>query len=385
MTESDRPARPPEGLLRAARQERGWSQSEAAAELAALAGVRGVPVAAPASLKTQLSRWENGHAVPEEQYRSLLRELYGHDDAALGMGAPAAAPAAEVEADALRAMIATAAAVDAGAIELLREQLAAARRVDRQLGAPAVIESVRSQVSYLEQILAHGLTSTGRAASALLLAEAAALAGWQALDVGAVNESWRHFETAKSAAREAPSAALLSYALAGQAAILVDLDEPVAARRAAEQAADADDGSVPRLEAWLAANRGEVLAAAGDRAGSRRAFDRAERRLAVDAVHPAAHFVEFDATALHRGRGHAMAQLGEAGAVGHLERALADPDGNSARATAELHIDLASALAATGHPAEAADHARQARAITSRIGSVRLRARLQRATSPAGH
>ncbi|HSU09017.1 MAG TPA: helix-turn-helix transcriptional regulator, partial [Pseudonocardia sp.] len=62
--------------LRAARAARGWSQSEAARALAELASTRGVAVASAASLKTQLSRWENGHATPETPYRNLLGELY---------------------------------------------------------------------------------------------------------------------------------------------------------------------------------------------------------------------------------------------------------------------------------------------------------------------
>ncbi len=72
MTERDPPSE-----LRTARAARGWSQTEAARELAALARSRGMPVAAAASLKTLLSRWENGHSLPEPQYRTLLADLYG--------------------------------------------------------------------------------------------------------------------------------------------------------------------------------------------------------------------------------------------------------------------------------------------------------------------
>ncbi len=43
-----------------------------------------VDVASAASLKTQLSRWENG-TVPEEPYRTLLAELYERDLAELGI------------------------------------------------------------------------------------------------------------------------------------------------------------------------------------------------------------------------------------------------------------------------------------------------------------
>lgn len=54
------------------------------ARLRELAAQGRIEVASPASLKTQLSRWENG-TVPEEPYRTLLTELYGRDLAELGI------------------------------------------------------------------------------------------------------------------------------------------------------------------------------------------------------------------------------------------------------------------------------------------------------------
>ncbi|WP_133829667.1 hypothetical protein [Actinomycetospora succinea] len=43
-----------------------------------------VDVASAASLKTQLSRWENG-TVPDEPYRTLLAELYERELGDLGI------------------------------------------------------------------------------------------------------------------------------------------------------------------------------------------------------------------------------------------------------------------------------------------------------------
>src|SRR6185437_6852137 len=90
--------------LRTARAARGWSQAEAARELVALAGARGVPVATPSSLKTQLSRWENGHALPDAPYRALLGALY----AGLELGLEDAQTADPAQR--LRAQVATASA-----------------------------------------------------------------------------------------------------------------------------------------------------------------------------------------------------------------------------------------------------------------------------------
>ena len=70
--------------LREARRDKGWSQTAADARLRELAEAGRVEVASAASLKTQLSRWENG-TVPEEPYRTLLAELYERDLGELGI------------------------------------------------------------------------------------------------------------------------------------------------------------------------------------------------------------------------------------------------------------------------------------------------------------
>ena len=40
---------------------------------------------ASASLKTQVSRWENGHCTPDEFYRQLFRAVFGQSDVELGL------------------------------------------------------------------------------------------------------------------------------------------------------------------------------------------------------------------------------------------------------------------------------------------------------------
>ncbi|GAA4866650.1 hypothetical protein [Actinomycetospora straminea] len=54
------------------------------ARLRELAQQGQVDVASAASLKTQLSRWENG-TVPDEPYRTLLAELYERELGELGI------------------------------------------------------------------------------------------------------------------------------------------------------------------------------------------------------------------------------------------------------------------------------------------------------------
>lgn len=60
---------------------------------------------------------------------------------------------------------------------------------------------------------------------AVVLTEASALAGWEALDRNALQQAWNHHQRAKAAALEATSPPLYAHALAQQAFILLDLGE----------------------------------------------------------------------------------------------------------------------------------------------------------------
>ncbi|HEY4420745.1 MAG TPA: helix-turn-helix transcriptional regulator, partial [Pseudonocardia sp.] len=326
--------------LRAARAARGWSQADAAGELAELGRATGTPVAAAASLKTLLSRWENGHALPEPQYRTLLAELYGRTPDDLGI---AVAPAADgtTASDRLRSAIAAAAAVDRTGLELWWEQLAVARRLDDEVGTAGAGELVRALVEQLEETLIHTLTPSRRAEVGAVLAGAATLAGAQELDRARPDEAWRRYERARTAAREAGVSE--ADAVAGQVAVLVDVGEPGTAVELLDLAGPATcDPAQVRLDAA----RAVASAAAGDATAARAAITAAARRLQrspVDIVALRGGPV-LELADLHRWHGRTLVALGDAEAVGPLERALASAP-RSARHQAAVHADLALALA----------------------------------------
>ena len=66
--------------IKAARQDRGWSQTRLIAEMQRLAQRRGDELPTLETMKSRVSRWENGHATPDDFYRQLLREAFGMDD-----------------------------------------------------------------------------------------------------------------------------------------------------------------------------------------------------------------------------------------------------------------------------------------------------------------
>lgn len=196
------PAAGHRALLRAARRERGWSQSEAAHRLSDLASRGGPGTARPGSLKTQLSRWENGHATPAPEHRALLAELYASSVAELGLE-PAGPPAGAGGADRLRAALGRASAVDEHGLVLLREQLRSTVALDHRLGTAAAHAALAAQVEQLRDLLAHCVDPCPATGIADLLARAALLAGDQERDREAPDLAWRAYAVAAEAALRA--------------------------------------------------------------------------------------------------------------------------------------------------------------------------------------
>lgn len=373
-----------EGALRAARERLGWSQTRAASELAALAAQRGLDVASPASLKTQLSRWENQHVLPEDTYRVLLSELYGRTDAELGLAAEQGT--AEVdEADRLRSDLAVASGLGKTDIDLLEAQLSATNALDHRLGSAAVAGSVDAQLSHLERLFAHALASGLRRRLAGLIGSAAMLAGRVQADCARPASAWRHLERAKQAGQDAGDRYLACWAMVEQAAVLVDIGRQPAAVAVLDVAREhRPDDAGPRFRAWLAAHLGTVHAAGGAADLARAAYRVAEQELGgatastsltVDIGRPTGFRVEFDQAAFRRQRGHGLHTLrDDLAAIADLRGALAE--GGSAREVAAVHVDLAHAFGAIGDVSASAEHAHSARDLTARIGSARLASRL---------
>lgn len=365
-------------LLRAARTARGYKQEQVIADIVRLAHVRNVPVMASSSLKTKLSRWENGHEQASEPYRALFRELYGLTNEELGF------PVEEVDQgpEELRARLAAARTVDGATVEAFRESLEQARRLDRKFGGVATLDRLRTQISEIQELLDFSITTGQRAPLAAVLTETAALAGWEALDRNAHAQAWRHHETAKMAAREAGDQHLLVHAMAQQAFILVDLDEPAMAVDQLEAAREAAKRTSPLLRAWLAAAHGEGLAVAHRRDAALRAFDDAASLLPSDPVAPNLSFLFLAGGHLDRWRGNALSLLGEPEAIDQLEHVLPQlpPDFNRARTG--MLVDLAYAHAAAGARDEALDYARQAKRLATQIKSDRQLRRLGKLSLP---
>src|SRR5699024_9665502 len=89
--------------------------------------------------------------------------------------------------------------LDPAVLEMLDQQTNAYRMQDRLVGA-ALLPQTEAHVQHLEQLLRNALPGHHLPTAAVALAEAAALAGWQALDTGDIRKAWDLHDVAKGAA-----------------------------------------------------------------------------------------------------------------------------------------------------------------------------------------
>ncbi|WP_243789395.1 tetratricopeptide repeat protein [Saccharopolyspora gloriosae] len=359
--------------LQVVRRQLDYSANDVIRMLDRLAKRLDVSVMSPTSLKTKLSRWENGHESVSEPYRRLFRELYGRTDEELGFPSePDDQDVAE-----LRARIAVARRVDPELLESFRLQVDHARQIDRRFGGVTMLDRLRGDIDQVSNLLGHSTLSGHREALAGVLTEASTLAGWEALDRSAHGQAWEHYERAKTAAREAMSLPLLAHATAEQAFVLIDIGETEAAAEQLAVAREvAGDAAPSLLRAWLAAAHGEGLSAVGQRDDALRAFDQADQLLPAEPVDPALPFLFLGGSHLDRWRGNALSKLGEAEAIDQLTDALPRLPEAFTRARTGILVDLAFAYAAAGERDAALEHSRQARRLASQIKSDRQLRRL---------
>ena len=296
--------------IREARKSREWSQTRMIAELERVASRRGLTLPSRDTLKSRVSRWENGHTKPDDFYSQLLREIFGMDDRELGLATPTDGAVADA-AEELRLHLADGRQIDGALLSALRAQTEAVRLQDRQYGAGLLLEQMRGHVQNLERHLSHTVFDAARRPLAQVLADAAALVGWQALDVGSIDQAWRAFEVATSASRQAGDSALYAFARLEQAHVLAELDRPDTAADLAESVwAEVHPWVAPAVRCWMAAATAEMLAGAGRKESAMTMIRRAEEGAdGLDGERPP--YLVFDATHLNRWLGHTLVELAD--------------------------------------------------------------------------
>ncbi|WP_433250485.1 XRE family transcriptional regulator [Streptosporangium sp. CA-135522] len=282
------------------------------------------------------------------------------------------------QADELMARIEAAAAVDSTMVMILTTDTNNLRLLDRQLGGLAIADKMRAQIAQVERAHRHAVRPGIRAQLAHVLAETSSLAGWQAIDTGALNDAWNHYEHAKAAAREADDPAVLAYVSAEQAYVLVELGRPAEATELLQYIHTTHRDRIPdRLRTWLSAAEAEAAAILGDETTCRMALDQAATLLPDGAADASMPYLSLDAHHLARWRGNCLVRFGDPGTVEDLRSALAGMDGTYNRAESGVRCDLGHALLARGEADAAQPHIQRAQQLATMTGSRRQRKRIE--------
>ena len=270
MTGGDSRVTPEASPLRAHRLRAGWSQAAAMRRFqAAVARAGGVAPEGP-SLKRMFAYWESGErAVTVPAYQRAFIELYDAPAEALGFVPPdETGRIAEVR-ETPFALI----RVDRELVDIFEAQTQMLRLLDRRLGSALQAAQIEAHTQQIASVL-HHCVGTGRPAVARALAEAAALAGWQALDRADIATAWEFHETAKAAALEGGDAAVAAHVVAQQGLVLLDAGQPVLASDSVQAAVAQSSNTPPVMRSWLAAAAAECHASLGDAQAARRCLDR---------------------------------------------------------------------------------------------------------------
>src|SRR4051812_6345999 len=201
--------------------DRGWSRDKLIRELRAVARRRNLQLPADDSLKRMIRQWINSDRELSAMYAELLTLVFGlpfetgrepePDDGALALA---------------ERLSRTASTLDGELVLLFEQQTDSYRILDRRLGARRVLAQNEAHIQQMTDLLAFALCGPSRTALAEAVAQAAALAGWQALDLGRPDQAWVWHETARAAALDSGHAAVTAYVTAEQAFALLDLGRP---------------------------------------------------------------------------------------------------------------------------------------------------------------
>jgi transcriptional regulator with XRE-family HTH domain len=264
-----------ETRLKAVRQARGWSQLRLVAELERVSGARGIRPPARASLKTQVSRWENGHVEPDDLYSSLLAEVYVTTPADLGLRSQPALwlPPAPVLGQPSAELVIS-----------LRGVLDEYARTDNAVGPGHLIGLAGQHVVELEQLALEARGSL-RGEILALCSRFAEFAGWLCQDAGDLLDAERWTDRALDFIAGADDADARAYLLMRKSGIAAERRDPVRAVTLAEAAVGRDPGSLThQMRALIARQLAIAQAVSSNAVESDRASEAAVELISANGV-----------------------------------------------------------------------------------------------------
>lgn len=255
--------------LQAARIDAGWTQARALLALREASTADGISIASPGSLKTMLSRWENGARV-DPVYQRLLCKIYGHTAQELGFDT-------EMEARKIR-VPRVAATVNADMVGYFKNIFAAHIHADSLFGPHHLIDVVQAQAALLDQVL---LNARGEVRSELLVLACRynEFAGWLYQDSGEPDNAMAFSDRAMDYALEINDPRETAYVLMRKANIAIDQGKPGRALGLADAALRDPSKVPPRIRALILGQRARAHAHLAEADDCRRAVDDAYREV----------------------------------------------------------------------------------------------------------
>jgi tetratricopeptide (TPR) repeat protein len=353
-------------------KRQGWKRARLIYELRRAANARDEDIATDESMRRMIRLWVSGERSLSELHAQLLGDVFG-GEFRVGKAEPAtSSDDISIELDSHFAT-----SVDSEVVKLFEVQTQQFRLLDRRIGAARLQAQTEAHVEHMRDFLTYALPGGVRLMLGAATAEGAALAGWQALDLGDPAKAWRLHEIARHAAADSDDPTIIAHVRAQQGYALIDIGRYDDAVRLMSSARKDATGRVPGLlMSWLWAAEGEAHAAAGNETAARQALDTAARILPPDEVTEELPFLALNDTHLARWRGHCLARLGSAEAVEELTAAVERHDPSFVRAIGGLRCDLALAHAVRGDRAAARAEAKTAAELIAKTASVRQRKRI---------
>lgn len=235
-------------------------------ELERLAKVRDLPVASRASLKTQVSRWENGHVRPDGTYAAMLAEIYGTSAADLDLS--------EVPSSIWVPTQALTGTPSAEWLDCMRALFTEYARTDNAVGPGHLLGIVAQHVAALEAVAVRSRDGLTRD-SLLLGSRFAEFAGWLSQDAGDLGQAERWTDRALDMIELEEDPAVRAYVLMRKSAIAAERHDPARSVTLAVASARSPERLSPQLQALVHRQVAISQALAGDARASSRAVDSA--------------------------------------------------------------------------------------------------------------